>query len=319
MIRFYLVKNVPLASWLFANWIVSNLYEFLIFLAVHRRIPRFARTGYLNDLLFRLRATEDDLVLRSFTSDKEFAKTYIRGLLGDDLAVPTLGVIRDAGQIDGYRFPSNSVVKPTHMSGQVVFVGPDGRVSEAERSRMKVWMTQNFGVMTGERHYLRLRAKIIIEPWLKLNGDFCDDFKLHVYRGEVRLVEVAVERINNENKYLYFDRNWGRLNFISRDYEPLLPSPGAQEQQKAHVKRPELFSKMLAVAEAIGRQLEYVRVDLYTDRGQQLYVGEISHISANARERFVPVEAERLFITGGLESPAVAPTGAAAPHGARLV
>lgn len=295
MIRFNLIKYVPFADMLFRTWLFSNFYEFLVFVVIHRRFPRFRRTGYLNDLLFRLRATEADLVFRAFTSDKEFMKAYVRGLSARDLTIPTLGLIRSAVEVDDYRFPPDSVVKPTHMSGEVVFVREDGQVSQADRVRMKRWFKQNFGAMTGERHYLRLKPKIIIEPWLKLNGDFCNDYKLHVYAGKARLVEVAVDRFHDDgSRWMYFDCWWRRIAVRSRDYAPFPPV----DDGTGATRKPDLFHEMIAVAEEIGRNAEYVRVDFYTDGQQQLYVGEISHIPANARERFEPAEGERYFISG---------------------
>ncbi len=297
MIRFNLVKFIPFASLLFRSWLISNLYEAMVFICRHRRLPRFRKTRYLNDLLFRLRATESDYVLRAFTSDKEFVKLYVRGATGLDLGIPTLGVIRDASEIGAYRFPPNAVVKPTHMSGHVVFVGADGKVSEHDRHRMKAWMRQNFGVMTGERHYLRLEPKIIIEPWLKLNDGYCNDYKLHVYGGKAHLVEVAVSRFGDGGgRWMYFDRHWQRLRLASRDY------PAAPEWDAGGWLRPKLLDRMLSVAETIGREFEYVRVDFYTDCGETLFIGEISHIPANTRERFDPAEDERFFVESGADA-----------------
>lgn len=301
MIRFFLVKHVPLAGWLFSTWLFSNLYELLVFVAVHRRWPRFHRTGYLNDLLFGIRASEDDIILRSFTSDKEFTKQFVRGVTGEQLGTPTLDVIRSAEALDGYRFPPESVVKPTHMSGKLVFVGPDGAVSVSDRARIKGWMSENFGIMTGERHYLRLEPKVIVEPWLKLNGGYCNDYKFTVFKGVVRVVELTVGRFEGGEKCAVFDRDWEPLDVRSRDFPALDLNRSTGGDLPELLRKPALFEKMVAVAEAIGRLLFFVRVDVYTDGVERLYVGEISHVPANVRERFETIESERAYLTGVLE------------------
>src|SRR6187431_1886231 len=54
-------------------WRLSSL---LAFLEAHGRWPHFARTGYLNDYLYRLKVTGENIDLRRRTSDKELVKQY---------------------------------------------------------------------------------------------------------------------------------------------------------------------------------------------------------------------------------------------------
>ncbi len=305
MSRAGIVRRVPLAGWLLRSRLISNLFETAVFMVQHRRFPNFDRTGYMNDLLHRIRVTESDYILRAFTSDKEFAKIYVRGLTGEDLSVPTLGIIRDVSDIDDYVFPEECVVKPTHMANEIVFV-KDGKVSQADRQRMKCWMKANFGVLTGERHYMRLEPKIIIEPWLRLNGDYCYDYKMHVYQGRLAATGVSTSRFEGGARRLVFNRDWVPVDLKSPELAQLDISELGRFGQEANVFKPALYDKMVAIAEKIGKDLCYVRVDFYTDCKDRIYVGEISHLSGNARVRYQPPAFERVFITGeidGIENP----------------
>lgn len=293
MTRFRLVSAYPQLGVLFRPWLISNLYEGLIFLVKHRRWPNFDKTGYLNDLLFRMRASESDMVFRSFTADKEFSKIYIRGITGEDLSVPTLAVLHSAEEIDRFVFPDRCVIKPTHMSKEFMF-HETGPVTADKRAQMRHWLKMNFGDMTGERHYMRLEPKVIVEPWLRLNGDFCNDYRFHMYKGQLTSFGIGVrDSADRETLQLQLTPDW-KLFPGESFYQGRIEVPDSVDIESL---RPDCLPRMLEIAELVSRDVDYVRVDFFTDGRDQLYVGEISHIIAGAREVFKPVELERVFTT----------------------
>ncbi len=293
MSRFRLVSAYPQLGVLFRPWAVSNLYEGLVFILKHRRWPNFDKTGYFNDLLFRMRASESDLVFRSFTADKEFSKIFIRGVTGEDLSVPTIAVLRSEAEIDRYVFPDRCVIKPTHMSGELLF-HETGAVSEEKRVQMRHWLKMNFGDMTGERHYLHLEPKVIVEPWLRLNGDFSHDFRFHMYKGQLTTFAIGIrDNARKQGPRLQLTPDWELFRG-----EALL---GGRDETRPPVEteslKPDCLPRMLEIARQVSRHVDYVRVDFFTDGRDQIYVGEISHIIAGVREVFKPVELERVFTT----------------------
>lgn len=309
MSRFRLVKSYPALGYLFRPWIVSNGYQALAFLIKHRRWPNFNRTGYLNDLLFRIRAIESDIVFRSFTSDKEYAKIFVRGLIGEDLCVPTLAVLRDAGEVERFVFPDDCVIKPTHMSNEVTF-HESGAISDGERARMLDWLKMNFADMTGERNYQKLQPKIIVEPWLKLNGALCHDYRFHMYRGQLTSVGIRLRHAADREETIQLTSDWRQ--FPGRSL--VSGQISLRSFSELEALKPAQLSKMMDVARQIARFADYVRVDFFTDGGEQLFVGEISHITAGANERFDPVELERLFTKPSRHQDG--PVGALAESGA---
>ena len=296
MSRFALVRAFPAAGFLFRPKPISDLYETLAFIYRHRRLPDFERTGYLNDLMHTMKVCQSEFVARSFTTDKELAKIFVRGVTGEDLCVPTLDVIRDVDHIDSYRFPGNCVVKPTHLSGEVIFLRGDA--TREERRRMRRWMKLNFADMTGEANYSRLDPKIIIEPWLKLNGAFSHDYECHVDRGRVVAIDLGMGENGEDGRWASFSRDWERLPVRSLDAEDLVEA-STGEMAQSGMDRPAQLSRMIEIAETIGRDFCHVRVDFYTDRKDVLYVGEITHVDNGARERLQPIEAERFYIRQG--------------------
>ncbi len=297
MSRYSIATRFPKAGLLFRARTISNAYETIAFIKRHRRLPRFSRSGYLNDLLFVLRASESDLVLRSFTSDKEFVKIFVRGVTGEELCVPTLDVIRRADDLDDYAFPEDCIAKPTHLSGEVVFIR-HGDVSDEDRARMKSWFGRNLADLTGEQNYACLDPKIIIEPWLRFEGKTARDFKVHVHQGKVTMVDYVGDRNHANNDRLVFNRDWEQQNvhFPEKHGADWRYTPLSKAEAKA--LRPRRWHHMVEIAETIGRHFPYVRVDFYTDGEERIYIGELTHISDNARKLMRPVEFERRYVTG---------------------
>ena len=293
MTRFRLVSTYPRLGVLFRPWAVSNLYEGLVFILKHRRWPKFEKTGYFNDLLFRIRASESDFVFSSFTADKEFSKIFIRGITGEDLSVPTIAVLRSEAEIDRFAFPDRCVIKPTHMSGEYLF-HETGAVSDGNRARMRRWLKMNFGDMTGERHYLHLQPKIIVEPWLRLNGNFCHDFRFHMYKGQLTTVGIAIRDSTRKGGHrLQLTPDWE----LYRGEDFFDGPEGTRPYTDAQSLKPDCLPRMLEIARLVSRYVDYVRVDFFSDGQDQFYVGEISHVIAGVREVFEPVELERVFTT----------------------
>jgi hypothetical protein len=48
---------------------------------------------------------------------------------------------------------------------------------------------------------------------------------------------------------------------------------------------------MLSLAKMLSKHFSMIRVDLYSD-GNQIYVGELTNVSGNATENFIPPKAE---------------------------
>ncbi len=292
MFRFRLAKAYPWFGRVFRPWVISNTYEAIAFFNIHRRLPAFQRTRLFNDYLFKIRALESDYVFRAFTADKEFSKIFVRGVTGQDLSVPTLAVLRRPDDVGPSAVPDNCVIKPTHMSGEVIFHGT-GRLTNDEQARMRRWFRMNFGDMTGERHYQKLEPKIIVEPWLALNGAFCNDYRFFVFDGKTRVIEVKIRASEHEAFSIQVLTDW-------------TPFPGRSSYNPQNIRlshdelqtlKPGCLARMNDVAEALSKDIQHLRVDFFCDGGDQFYVGELSHVNANVREVYYPTETERLFVS----------------------
>ena len=262
----------------------DRVFAHIEFFKFHKRLPRDAKT--YNDVLHKLKTTQDILdPLRVFVSDKEYVKLYVKAVVGDEYNVPTIDVIRDVRTVDGYEFPANCCIKPTHVSGQVILRCNGEPV---DRQRIKGWFELNYYRINREANYKLLCPKIIIEP-LIFESSNVEDYKIFCCRGEPRMIQVDLDR-RSGHKRKYFDAHWRELDFS-------IKYPRADRT----LAKPENLTEMLAVAAKLSRNFWFVRVDLYSN-GSQLLVGELTHCPDNADGRFTSPAAEK-FVSDYLFGP----------------
>jgi hypothetical protein len=246
------------------------------FVRHHGRLPRNAMT--YNDVLYRIKTSADILdPLRVFVSDKELVKLYVKAVVGDEYNVPTIDVIRKVEAVDTYEFPPDCCIKPTHASGRVILRRNGAPV---DRPTIKSWFRINHYRIGREANYKTLEPKVIIEP-LIFGSSNVEDYKIFCLNGVPRLIQVDVDRYIG-HKRRYFDADWRDLDFSIK-----------YPRSDKTVPRPPNLAAMLAIAAALSKHFGFVRIDLYSD-GNQLLVGEITHVADNADGRFIPLAAEKI-------------------------
>jgi hypothetical protein len=263
-----LMRRIP------ENRMGDRLYSCIAFFKAHKRLPTQAMR--YNDVLYRIKTGAEMLdPLRAFVSDKEFVKLYVKAMVGDHYNVPTLDVIRRVEDVETYDFPHSCCIKPTHLSGRVVFRTNGEPVA---REKIRSWFSMNHYRLNREVNYKHLEPKAIVEP-LIFGSTNVEDYKIFCVNGAPRLVQVDLDR-HIAHKRKYFDPEWNDLNFS-------IKYPHADRA----APRPGNLAEMLRVAAALSRNFWFVRIDLYSD-GKQLLVGEITHCADNADGGFSPKAAE---------------------------
>ena len=231
-----------------------------------------------NDYLFKMK-TDGTLLepMRQFISDKEYVKTYIGGTVGWEHTVKTLAVLRHPDEVDSLKlehFPC--VLKPTHTSGNVIFI-TDLEVP-LERDLLRSWFTIDYYKQTREQNYRFLRPKIIVEEFFSEDGVTPPkDFKVFCFGGGgvPEIVQVDSDRHIRHTRNLY-DIGWNRLPFAF----------GFPDKPENDAK-PAQLDKMLNVAARLAEPFSFVRVDMYTN-DSEIKVGELTNCPENAGGRIVP-------------------------------
>lgn len=274
-ITYYLVQKVMLYSLPYSNY-GDKIYSFFTFLLIHHRLPN---SNMFNDFLYKIKTSDEILSpLRSFVTDKEFLKLYVKAKVGDEYNVPTIAVLSSYPEFLEYEMPDACCIKPTHASGLVVFKRP-GEILDKES--FNHWFNLNYYYRGREVNYKYLHPKIIIEPIIFDNTNNLD-YKFFCYNGNVKFLQVDIDRHTNHTR-IFFDDQWREL-----DFSVIYP------KSKKLISKPNNFSEMIQVASRLSSHFSFARVDLYSD-GVNIFVGEITNVPENMSGVFIPRDAEEEF------------------------
>ncbi|MBP8198071.1 MAG: hypothetical protein KAX64_05870 [Chromatiaceae bacterium] len=269
----------------FLNLIYSQLGYF-------RRFGRLANVRHprcFNEHLMRLKCSDEmRRPLRTFVSDKELVKLYVRGCLGEGYTPKTLAVLRQPEEIECYAFPPRFAAKPAHGFNDVIIKKGEA-VTPTDRAAMKRWIGENYFNRGREPQYRFIEPKVIVEEFIGEGDDVPVDIKVYCYYGVTRFIEVDFCRFHSLRREI-FDADGQPL-----DIEFLFPRGGHP------LPCPDLLPELRRVAETLAADFSFVGVDLYVV-GNRILVGELTSTPENCQATFRPVEGG-LFLGGFFERP----------------
>jgi hypothetical protein len=212
--------------------------------------------------------------LLTVVADKLAAKEYIKSK-NLDIYIPK--VIWQGDNLENLnisKLPLSYVYKANHASKTNAFI-TNGKHYTKEKmdSLRKQWFLHDQNSVLGEWAYKDIVKKVFIEEFLDFNGTVPDDYKFFVYHGKVKFIQVDYGRFDDHKRNM-FDEKWNDLN-IDYSYERLIPTP----------KKPEFIDKMIELAEIIGNDFDFIRVDFYYYKSRVTF-GEITVYPGAGFEKF---------------------------------
>ena len=237
------------------------------------RWPRRHEPMSFNDRLHEGKRTWRDPLMTRMV-DKVLAKDYVAGILGADWVTPTLYAGPHLPPRAERNWPYPYVIKANHTSGTNYFVRSraDEDWDKIERI-VKTWLSKRHNPKTGEWPYIGVIPNILVEPMIGGGKKLPPDFKIYVFSGIARFIQVIPERETNRNN-IFFDRNWRRENFCQM-----------YDVSGMEIRKPTSLNIMLDAAERLSQGRPFVRIDLYEVAGQPRF-GEITFFPYSGRARF---------------------------------
>lgn len=245
---------------------------FVQFLRQHKRLPQFRSPLGFSDKIQARKLGENDPRFVMW-SDKVLAKELAAELLGSEWIIPTLWSGTELPEVAPWPLPF--VVKANHASGWNTFVS-DLNDWEKVRKTAHSWLLKPWDEHLLERHYNRIDRQILVEPLIGDGGDL-PDYKFMVFHGHVHIIQVDTGRFTG-HKRAFYDRDWQLEPFglkYPRETRPLA--------------RPKHLDQMIAAAERLGAEFDFVRVDFY-DLPEGPRFGEMTFTPGSGYERFEPPE-----------------------------
>lgn len=215
----------------------------------------------------QFRKLYDKNPLYCICADKYRVREYIKEKIGEQYLIPLYLVTDRLTMEQWQQLPNSFVAKANHNSGPVQIVKDKSKVKPLKIiTELNYQLKTDFGVLSMEQYYGDIPRKIIVEKYLDHSGDTLEDFKFHVFgRSNKIFIEHIVNRTHDGEIYEnLYTKNWEKLNFAI----------GAKVYAEKR-DMPQNLNKMVEIAEILGKDFDYVRVDLYNIKGK-IYFGELT-------------------------------------------
>ena len=209
-------------------------------------------------------------------ADKLAVRKFVADRVGAQYLTELYGVYEHPEHINYAALPDAFVLKTTHGSGMNLFCREKSAFDRGRAEKqLRRWLRTNYGRCNQEWVYEAIRPRIVAEEYLSDGVNLSlRDYKCFGFDGEVRLVQVDIDRHENHRRNFY-DLDWNLLPLqIKFPREPGL-----------RLQRPPRLAEMVALGRELSRGFPHVRVDLYyvPDR---IYFGELTFFHGGGFERF---------------------------------
>lgn len=226
-------------------------------------------------IMYRKLFTDNDLF--PVVEDKYRVRDYVSDKVGDEVLPELYHVTQDPSTIPFDSLPDEYVIKPTHMSGPIIFVDENQQPDRTSiKNSCQEWIFQTYGDLREEYWYEQITPRILIEERLRdQNHGTPPDFKFFVFHGQVEYIQVDTDRFTDHKRRIY-DENWN-----PQDFELKFPLGPTMEE-------PAKLEEMIEISERLGEDFEYIRVDLYEIDSERVVFGELTVAHGSGEEQFRP-------------------------------
>ena len=254
-------------------------------------------TTFREKVRYKMLRDRRDLVVTF--ADKAAVREHVAAVIGHDYLPRAYAIVDDPRDLLDIEWPDAYVVKPTHGSGAAIVVSPtapaDSRLPEARwgwvyrHVRPEVvtphdlaaiaagWVAKLYGQGPNrEWVYGQVPRRTIVEELLVgADGGIPDDYKFFVFHGRCWFVQVDSGRFGRRTQDFYRP-DWSRI-----------PMSGGPPWADPERERPAHLDEMIRIAERLGAETDFVRVDLYDVDGRVVF-GELTSFPAGGDSPFDP-------------------------------
>jgi len=244
------------------------------------RWPDLDRPGGFNEkIIFKI--LNDRRPYLTLFSDKLRVRSYV-GRTAPMLLLPALYWWSDRAQDLPYEaLPKEFVLKANHGSGWNCVVRDKTALRRRDLVKLaRAWLLSDFTLVGREWAYKNIRRAVYAEELLRDDRhDAPPDYKLFVFGGKVRVIQVDRDRLTRHTQILY-DERWNRIEGT------------VAAAQGEPIARPVSLAAMLDAAELLSAGVDFVRVDLY-EIGGKAYFGELTNSPNKGLSPFRPASLDQ--------------------------
>jgi hypothetical protein len=233
-------------------------------------------TRYTEKIQWRKIYDRNPLIVE--TTDKLKVRDYVRRRIGEDLLTKIYWVGKDPKSIPFNDLPNSFVLKTNHGCGFNIFVPDKIKLDkQAAIDQLSNWLETTYGKEALEWAYRHINRYVYAEEYLvDERGQRPTDYKFFVFRGKSPALFICSSR-HSDLRWDFYDIDWNCLGV----------NAGKPNSERC-LKKPSGFDKMKEYAEILGKEFDYVRIDLY-DLNSRIIFGEMTHYPASGLIVYDPI------------------------------
>jgi hypothetical protein len=279
-----MVKNIlKKAYWFIMDGLPDRAAVELFYLRAFKKLPDLKNPKTFNEKIAWRKLYQRNPLFPVF-ADKIAVKAEVAELVGKQHLIETLWVGRTPDEIPYDALEPPYVIKVSHSSGGNIFIRTKSDIQKEETSEsVYKQLKYRYAHRFREWGYLDIPPQVMVERMIEMpQGDVPEDYKFFVYHGRVHFIQVDYDRFKGHKRNIY-DRDWN-----------LLPVKSLFPQATESTAKPSSLGKMTEIAEKIGSQFDFVRVDLYSTP-QGILFGETTFYPGAGIEGFAPHDWDYAF------------------------
>jgi hypothetical protein len=217
-------------------------------------------------------------------ADKVEARNYIKDIVGEKYLVPFLGVYNNPKEIEFEKLPDQFIIKTNWGCKQNILCKDKSAFNkDSAIQKLTDWIKpkNNFYYKFFEWQYKNIKPKIVCEKLLLgKDGKIVKNYKFFCFNGKFKYLMIPTRYKENAVLFNFYDRN---LNLQPFTY-------GDLKNNKEQELKIDNYDEMINVAEKLAQPFPLVRVDMYEDGDNNVYIGELTFTPNNGAYPFDPVE-----------------------------
>lgn len=215
--------------------------------------------------------------LRKAVADRIQVRDFVKNRVGEEHLIPLIAVMERLNKSEWDALPDKFVLKASHGSGFIRIVKNKTEENFDEiLDETDQWLSTDYYKFGREWVYKGLERLLIAEELLLDNsGNVPSDYKFYCFDGEVKLIQVDINRFRGQKRFLF-----------SRSYE-LFDATILYPTGEAVPDKPRELDDAIRIAEKLSKEFNFIRVDLYLLEGQ-IFFGELTNYPGNGFQVFKP-------------------------------
>lgn len=216
-------------------------------------------------------------------TDKFGVREYIKKKGLEKILNELVGVWENWDELNWDDLPNQLVLKCTHGAQYNIITDDKSKLEEKKvKNKIKKWLSEDYGKFNGEKHYSKIKPRIICEKYL---SEDMIDYKFFCFNGTPKFLYVAegFGQLENE-KIEFFNLDGSKAPFKSPKYDTF----------DEKVELPDNIDEMTEISKTLSEDFPFVRVDLFI-MDDKIYFSELTFTPTAGLMKIEPSETYEIW------------------------